>query len=289
VVVKMKKVCVIIGAQKAGTTSLFRYLSQHPQISSSKVKETNFFVKDEYWNQGIDYYESLWSWNSDVHSIALEASPNYTYYLSRADTVIQRIQSLNLSFKFIYILRDPIEKIQSMRQQGVHQGWYRKTFAKETPTSIPPEAIVGVRYATIADKFVDAFSRDSLLLLKTDALPGKGKDTSMMKEICEFLEVDTSFQFDIGTIHNARNSYRDDTVLSKMEGFKITDSLKALIPSSFKKSVRGFLATPINRDSVTPFLTDAQKEYISSEVEEELLTLELKYGLDLADWKSRKH
>ena len=50
---------VVIGAMKCGTTSLYRYLQQHPEICMSRTKEPNFFVREKNYDKGIEWYQSL--------------------------------------------------------------------------------------------------------------------------------------------------------------------------------------------------------------------------------------
>ena len=102
---------LIIGAMKAGTTSLFKYLSQHPEICACQEKEPNFFASDINWSKGLDWYQNLWKWNQDLHKIALEASTFYTR-LPEANAA-ERIAQIKAKFKFIYILRNPVERIES--------------------------------------------------------------------------------------------------------------------------------------------------------------------------------
>ena len=47
---------LIIGVQKAGTTSLFTYLTEHPQVRSPATKEVHFF--DRRWDLGVGWYQS---------------------------------------------------------------------------------------------------------------------------------------------------------------------------------------------------------------------------------------
>ncbi|MEO1353569.1 MAG: sulfotransferase, partial [Cyanobacteria bacterium J06635_15] len=187
---EINNLSIIIGTQKGGTTSLFSYLSQHPQISVSKIKETNFFSKDHQWTKGIEYYRDLWEWDPDKHLTALEASPSYTNSLLAVETVIQRIKTIESEFKFIYLLRNPVQKIESMRRHGTYQGWYSEFLKKETPTSVPAEVIERARYAVIVDKFVDGFSLENILLLKTEDL--RDKPSIVMENVCNFLDLDRS-------------------------------------------------------------------------------------------------
>ena len=47
----------VVGAAKAGTTALYDYLAQHPQVFLSRVKEPMFFSREDYYARGLDWYE----------------------------------------------------------------------------------------------------------------------------------------------------------------------------------------------------------------------------------------
>ena len=278
--------CLIIGTQKGGTTSLFSYLSQHPQISVSQVKETNFFLEEKLWDKGLDYYEGLWQWDLREHSVALEASPNYTLSLLNTESVVARIKTVPAQFKFIYILRDPIQKIESMRKQGVYQGWYEPLLAKETPSSLPADAIEGVRYAEIANRFVESFSKERVLLLKMDELSAEDTQGAVMKMICRFLEVDPTFEFALDKVHNAQNAYREDTWWHFLRSSQALSPLKELFPDSLKNKARRVLSKPpAASETVVPPLSVAQKAFIKNTLSGEMKQLETTYGLDLESWR----
>lgn len=282
---KINNFCLIVGTQKGGTSSLFSYLSQHPQISSSKIKETNFFSEDHEWNKGLAYYENLWQWNSQKHLIALEASPNYTNSLDEAGKVVQRTQTIDANFRFVYVLRNPLQKIESMRKQGVYQGWYADFLKRETPTSVPMEVIESVRYADVIDKFVDKFSRDRILLLKTEDLDPQGKPAIAMNQICNFLEIDPTFEFSLEKIHNAQNSYRRDTLWHYLRSLKYFSLLKKIVPDTLKNKARNILSKPLkNNAKVVPPLTAAQKRFIYEALSDERTRLAQDYNLNIANW-----
>ncbi|MEO0534780.1 MAG: sulfotransferase [Cyanobacteria bacterium P01_A01_bin.123] len=280
---EINNLSIIIGTQKGGTTSLFSYLSQHPQISVSKIKETNFFSKDHQWTKGIEYYRDLWEWDPDKHLTALEASPSYTNSLLAVETVIQRIKTIESEFKFIYLLRNPVQKIESMRRHGTYQGWYSEFLKKETPTSVPAEVIERARYAVIVDKFVDGFSLENILLLKTEDL--RDKPSIVMENVCNFLDLDSSFKFSLGKVHNSENSYRTDTIWHLLRNSRYWKPLKNLAPDPLKNKVRGVLAKPLLNDSktVSP-LTEVQKKFILDALSDDLVRLESEYNLDISDW-----
>lgn len=282
---EVSNICLIIGTQKGGTTSLFYYLSQHPQIAASKIKETNFFFRDSIWARGTDYYQGLWDWKPQKHRIALEASPNYTLSFSVVQNVIQRIKSLDARFKFIYILRNPLQKVESMREQGIYQGWYSKLLAKETPNSVPLEVIERVSYATIANRFAGAFSPENILLLKTEDLREKESAKLWMARICQFLEIDESFVFSLEKVHNAQNSYRQDTIWHALRESQYLNPVKNIFPDALKNNARNLLSKPMNqkKKSVPP-LTTAQREFIMDALYDEMQQLEMNYQLNVSNW-----
>ena len=113
-------IAIIIGAMKSGTTSLFYYLSEHPEICASKEKELHFFSDDDRFSKGLDWYRSMWSLGPE-HKVALEASPTYTMQPYRPD-VAARIAALEeLDCKFIYIARHPVSRFESHVRHEVAQ------------------------------------------------------------------------------------------------------------------------------------------------------------------------
>ena len=104
---------VIIGAQKSGTTSLYHYLSQHPQLEPSYKKEVHFFdggpIPDvDSFNKGPAWYRSHFRPKklSKNDQISFEASPLYLFN----PLVPQRISRLIPEVKLIAILRNPTER-----------------------------------------------------------------------------------------------------------------------------------------------------------------------------------
>ncbi|EKU99908.1 sulfotransferase domain protein [Leptolyngbya sp. PCC 7375] len=283
---KFSKISIIIGTQKGGTSSLFNYLSQHPQVSNSKMKETDFFLKDAKWCKGIDYYENLYAWDLNKHLTALEASPNYTRSLNNVRKVIQRMKTVDIRYKFIYILRDPVQKIESMRKQGIYQGWYAKQLARETPDSLPLNVIESVSYAAIVDAFTRNFSREQILLLKTDELKKEVISMTLKHKICPFLAIEPSFEFSLGKIHNSKNSYRTDTIWHYLREARYLNPIKNIFPDSIKNNARHVLAKPLmNQDQgKVPPLTDAQKDFIRATLKDDSHRLETEYSLDISNW-----
>jgi len=96
---------IIIGAQKGGTTSLYLYLIQHPQIAPAAQKEVHYF--DLKFDKGPDWYCAQFPQaENGSHKITGEASPYYIFH----PQVPQRIYDLCPQVKIIALLRNPVDR-----------------------------------------------------------------------------------------------------------------------------------------------------------------------------------
>ena len=111
---------LIIGTMKGGTTSLYRYLRQHPEVFMPERKELNFFV-DEYagppidppeernWSRGITWYEHQFA-DAERERAVGEASANYSRHPTYPG-VAERIAAVVPNVKLIYVMRNPIDRV----------------------------------------------------------------------------------------------------------------------------------------------------------------------------------
>ncbi|MEQ8999686.1 MAG: sulfotransferase domain-containing protein [Coleofasciculus sp. B1-GNL1-01] len=103
---------LVIGAAKAGTTTVYQYLKQHPQVYMSPRKEPHFFSKNGTKNYPIptlEDYQALFQGASDEIAIG-EASTSYLTHSKAAE----RIQCHIPNAKLIAILRDPAYRTYSL-------------------------------------------------------------------------------------------------------------------------------------------------------------------------------
>jgi len=110
---------IIGGTEKAGTTSVFTYLGEHPGVCGSSSKETDFFRHEYSGNPYQDRasYARHFSTCSKRARVIMEASPGY---LGEAATVAPRISELIPNAKLLFILRDPVERLYS--SYNFHKG-----------------------------------------------------------------------------------------------------------------------------------------------------------------------
>ena len=110
---------IIIGVQKGGTTSLFRYLTKHPDVIPGYKKEVKFF--DGNYQNGIDWYRYNFPLIKEMdtpHTQTGEASPSYVIH----PLVPQRIKESLPNIKLILLLRDPVSRAYSQYQGNRRKG-----------------------------------------------------------------------------------------------------------------------------------------------------------------------
>ena len=100
---------IIGGVHKAGTTSLYSYLSKHDEICPSEIKETHFFSGRTFPKKYMNY-KSYFKINSKKHKFCLEASPEYIY---GGEKTASKIFNELGEVRMIFILREPVSKIIS--------------------------------------------------------------------------------------------------------------------------------------------------------------------------------
>lgn len=122
---------IIIGAGKAGTTSLYKYLSYHPQIVLPNKKELRFF--DKNFHRGYEWYLAQFPAVSDRPNVLTgEASPSY-FFLPH---VAQRIKDFALQTKLIVMLRHPVTRTISDYYQNQKTGNQTKTLVQSIQQEI---------------------------------------------------------------------------------------------------------------------------------------------------------
>jgi hypothetical protein len=128
---------LIIGAQRAGTTSLHRYLVQHPAVRTMlRTKGVHFF--DTNYGRGIDWYASRFP------------TRLYGWYVRRRHGMELRTGEASL------LLRDPVQRAYSHHQHEVARGF--ETLSFEEAIRAEPERLAGERERLLAEPFYHSFA-----------------------------------------------------------------------------------------------------------------------------------
>lgn len=175
---------IVIGAMKAGTTSLYQYLKNHDQVFMSTIKELDFFVAESNWSRGVGWYQRQFGDAGGVLARG-EASTTYTQYPIH-DGVPERIARLLPGVRLVYVVRDPVERIRSHYQHLVMTG------VEKCPPDVAvlenPIYLDCSKYAMQLEQYLEHFPREQILIVTSEAL--RVDRTATVQRVYDFLGVD---------------------------------------------------------------------------------------------------
>jgi sulfotransferase family protein len=203
---------LVIGAQKAGTSSLHLYLSHHPAVQTARVKEVEYFTR--HYARGERWYLSQFPFVP--RSWAASARTGVTPVVGEATAACLfdprspgRVYDFDPSMKLIVLLRDPVDRayshFQMERRWGRETGTFEEALAREEaelpavlerirerPLSGPPGGfacsyVARGRYAEQLERWLHHFDREQLLILMSVELSCDPAGT--MEVVTEFLGI----------------------------------------------------------------------------------------------------
>jgi hypothetical protein len=188
----MERYALIIGAMKAGTTTLFDHLAAHPAVAPSHPKEPGFFAFDDHFSKGRDHYHSLFAFDAGVHQIRLDGSTDYAKHPYCGD-VPARLRAFGGDFRLIYSLRHPLRRIESHAQHVQHKrrevGRIDSDRADHSlDAGVSPVSMAISRYAAQLDQYAEYFDRGAVLITSVERMAQA--PAAAMREACEHLGLD---------------------------------------------------------------------------------------------------
>jgi Sulfotransferase domain len=144
---------LIIGAQKGGTTSLYRYLEEHPSVAGAFAKEVHFFdnhTRDYKYGKGMQWYRSHFVYGAHRHYSRLvhqqdlitgEGSPDYLFDVHAPQRIVKNLPNA----KIIVLLRDPVDRAYSHYLHNARASWdpNRENLSFEDAIAAEPERLDG--------------------------------------------------------------------------------------------------------------------------------------------------
>jgi hypothetical protein len=284
----------IVGAARAGTTSLWQYLNQHPAIfmpADIAYKEPAFFA-DLYGMKDLETYLSLFT-DAEPQQVIGEAS---TAYLSAPESP-GRISSEIPNAKIIIILRNPTERAYSLYNWMAKNGYepistFEKALAvEEKRINAPdfkfnnPENFYNYLYfhsglysAQIAS-YRQYFHREQILILKFDAFCRDTLRTT--QDVYRFLDVDSTFE-PVLQIHNPSGRVFSSSLQFRLRHF--FENKLPVVPHRVRISLMRWLMA-LNSSSRPPDpIREGTEQWLRARYTEDILRTSEMIGLDLRGW-----
>lgn len=293
---------LVVGAARAGTTSLQRYLRQHPGLFLPKLKEPCFFAfaedKTKYKHGKFAFavrdprrYLELFT-EAGKEQATGEISTPYLYLFEKTITNINRYHTHPKDVKILILLRNPADRAFSQYMWRVRDGREPLTFeeAIEAETKRMQDGysfdyfyIDRGFYARQVEAYQRAFRSVKIVLLEDLKL----RPAEMLAEICQFLGVDESFVFQredgLNASYEPRFKFisRLITVESKTK-FRILNQL----PDSWRRGIREQFREWNSSRSKQILLEPSTRRQLVEIYSEDIKKLEKLIHRDLSAWLS---
>jgi hypothetical protein len=298
---------LVIGAGKSGTTSVDKYLSQHPDIFVPKSKEPNFFgyenmkVEDFNGNQEeiahfkrsvtrLEDYLKIFE-EAKPHQIKGETSNTYMYH----EQAPEKIKYYNPDVKLIAVLRQPAGRLYS---RYLHLARENRTPTKNFSDCLDRSSIWWKRNDLIKEgfyyknlyKYYELFPKENIRVYLYEDL--QSNPLKVMQDIYGFLGVDATFSPDV-TVRYNESGFVKNKFLNKIygQGGFISRSIRAILPTTLVQKLRGNLALKKkmfalrSKNLDRPGMDPAIRKTLTFDVyQEDIKNLEKLIGRDLGNW-----
>jgi hypothetical protein len=222
------------GFSKCGTTTLSSMLNGHPQLymPQGDMKEPLYFIFEENEERKRDY-RNVFAAASDTQLLG-EASTFYTSHLHERDAR-DRILRHNPDIKLIFIVRDPLDRIESAFREFHHSG---HRYAVDTPFDLGaaiaqlPALVEDSRYWRRIGTFRERFPDRQMLLVFLEEF--EQSPLAVLQDCYRFLGVDEAFRnADLRVRANAgENKLADSALLRRLRHLPLTRQRIAAMPAT---------------------------------------------------------
>ena len=256
----------VVGAAKAGTTSLYNYLKEHPEVYLSPIKEPNYFnteMKLEDFKEDIQksiYFEfdKYFRKNKleEKHFALIDKKKDYlelfrevkqekaigefsTSYLS-SQVAAAEIYKFNPKSKIIVMLREPIERTLSHYQMDLNKGFNLKNILKDLENdynSVNKGYCISNMYIDLSlyydsiKRIFKIYPKEQVLIIRFENF--KKHTNAVVKEVCTFLEIDNN------TLEiNSMNKIHNKTLVPRTRVIQYLLKVKRKFPNSMLGHVK---------------------------------------------------
>jgi hypothetical protein len=287
---------LIVGVQKAGTTSIYNYLQEHPQVFMSLVKETNFLEQDwetfppEKQNKNgiitIEDYAALFANVRDEIAIG-EASPNYLFHYQSSAA---RIKKYVPNARLIVVLRNPIERAYSDYLMHIRDaiGSQVISFSEQIDKKAHKSFIIRKGfYATPLKYYLEHFSTEQIKVYLYDDLIRDSEQ--FMQDFYTYIGVDPNFKPDVTQKVQQAKVPKNQTIHNLLQRKNplrtfAANSLKTIMPLEIRQNIRDRLINFNSQSKKAVPLSTEDRQKLITLYRQDILQLQDLIDRDLSSW-----
>jgi len=258
----------IVGTPKAGTTSLYYYLEEHPEVYMSSTKETNYFSYEEIKSQGLFYNEehiiTIEQYLSQFDGVTTEkaigeASVSYLFYPS----VPEKIKAFNPAAKIIMILRNPVDRGFSHYLMDKRLGFVNTSYEEIVNTKGTNSKLglyyqqyvsLGLYYEQVK-RYLSVFGERQVKILYFEDVANNLQH--VIKDLYSFLEVKEDYSFDTTKKHNTFENAKNPLIARLYAQKNLRSMLKFVMNDKVQTRVKRLFFSKDDKPSLSPQLKQA--------------------------------
>ena len=298
---------LIVGAAKSGTTSLYYYLKQHPEIFMPHIKEPLFFCfydipdyefanviypndPDEY-IRDFQSYADLFLTQARPKAVG-EASAGYLFYYKKTIQNIRNLLPDWENIKIIIILRNPIEACFShysmYQMRGDEIRTFEESLEKENEVLSAGKGLDTLVhfqrffYYSQVKAYLESFNHVKIYLY--DDL--KHNSLDLIRDMYEFLEVDSSFSPYVSSRYNVSGKPRSMFIHRLLNEQNPLRSMAIKFLSIFlpEERIAGISSTIKERNLKKTYIKPGTCDYLTKFYHDDIIKLQKMIKRDLSNW-----
>ena len=268
---------LIIGAAKAGTTSLYEHFRAHPAIFMPRLKEARFFNYDgrgskvRFPVQTLEEYAALFEGVTDEQAVG-EATPHYLTFPAAAG----RIHALLPAARLIASLRNPVDRSYSIYQMNQRNHAVNEGVPYARAMQADPHLQDG--YAAHLARFLALFPRGQLRIILLEDLEARPKAT--LAGLFDFLGVDPAFMPDVARVANPGGTPRVKLLHDVLANKKLIAATRSLMPEALVAPLKALRSRNLRRSP----LPAADRAAATAFFRDDILRTQDLIGRDLSHW-----
>jgi hypothetical protein len=291
---------VIIGAARSGTTSLYRYLAQHPDVFTSPVKETNYFawkaerpvegfapsLEQMYPIRSAAAYRALFEEALQQQAIG-EASPRYLHVPGVPEQLVKALPDVRI----VAILREPARRAYAdylvRQRRGIENRSFAAVIEEEAPyIQVPPPP--GSRpilhhglYHAHLRRWLAAVPRDRLLVLLHDDLVADS--AGLFNRLCRFLGV-AEFATPDSIIRYGPAGLARSPALDRVINGRFARAARSALPTAVRGPVTRLVRWARRKNTRRPEMPAELRARLAELYRDDIVALGKLIGRDLSMW-----
>jgi hypothetical protein len=288
----------LLGAAKAGTSSLYSYLYQHPETCLSSVKEPYFFNDGLAYKRGNAWYVGQYFSHCDADHLRGEATPMLHLPAIAGNNILRTYGRSAEELKFVVVLRDPVERAWShylnRRRLTAESEDFETALAQEDERlAADPADWCGYfndgLYAEQLEAWFSMFDASQFLILRHDDL--HVATNCALARICQFLSIDDTFAFNTDMRSNVASGARSPTLMRligqppEFVRFAARLLMQQRTRKRLRATLRSWLSVPYHEK---PEMDLSTASWLRARYQADISKLEMMTGLDFSAWREKK-